>query len=138
MRARVPVPFGTSLKRLMPRSLLGRTLLIMLVPLVLVQVIALQLFYGDHLDTVSRRLSGAIASEIAYTLDLLREFQSPADREWVLDLARTQFTMDITLEPGARMETRKRVNVLGPMEGDLAAALTEKFQAPFTMDWTSD
>jgi two-component system osmolarity sensor histidine kinase EnvZ len=138
MRARVPVPFGTSLKRLMPRSLLGRTLLIMLVPLVLVQAIALQLFYGNHLDIVSRRLSGAIAGEIAYTVELLRQFQSPSDREWVLDLAREQFTLDINLEPGVRLEPQKRINVLGPMDDDLAAALTEKFQAPFTMDWTSD
>jgi two-component system, OmpR family, osmolarity sensor histidine kinase EnvZ len=138
MRARVPMPFGTSLKRMLPRSLLGRTLLIMLVPLVLVQAIALQLFYGNHLTIVSRRLSGAIAGEIAYTVELLHQFQSPADREWVLDLAREQFTLDINLEPGVRLEPQERVNVLGPMDDDLAAALTEKFQAPFTMDWTSD
>ena len=48
----------------MPRSLLGRTLLIMLMPLVLVQAVALQIFYGSHLDIVSRRLSGGVAGEI--------------------------------------------------------------------------
>jgi two-component system, OmpR family, osmolarity sensor histidine kinase EnvZ len=138
MRARVPLPFAAWIKRIMPRSLLGRTLLIMLVPLVLVQLIALQLFYGNHLDVVSRRLSSAIAGEIAYTVELLRQFQAPADREWVLQMAREQFTLDITLEPGARLEPQKRVNVLGPMDDDLAAVLTEKFKVPFTMDWTSD
>jgi two-component system osmolarity sensor histidine kinase EnvZ len=138
MRARVPFPFATSLKRLMPRSLLGRTLLIMLVPLVLVQAIALELFYGNHLEVVSRRLSSAIAGEIYYTVELLQQFQSPADREWVLGMARDQFSLGIRLEPGAVLETRKRVNVLGPMDDDLAAALTDKFKAPYTMDWTSD
>jgi two-component system, OmpR family, osmolarity sensor histidine kinase EnvZ len=138
MRARVPLPFASSLKRLMPRSLLGRTLLIMLVPLVLVQAIALQLFYGNHLEVVSRRLSSGIAGEIYYTVELLRQFHSPADREWVLAMAREQFTLGISLEPGAVLEPRKRVNVLGPMDDDLAAALTEKFNVPFTMDWTSD
>ncbi|HEX3574833.1 MAG TPA: ATP-binding protein [Rhodopila sp.] len=132
------MPFATGIKRMMPRSLLGRTLLIMLVPLVLVQGIALQIFYGSHLGIVSRRLSGAIAGEIYYTVELLRQFQSPADREWVLQMARDQFTLGITLEPGAVLEPRKRVNVLGPMDDDLAAALTEKFNTPFTMDWTSD
>jgi two-component system, OmpR family, osmolarity sensor histidine kinase EnvZ len=134
----MPLPFGNSIKRLLPRSLLGRTLLIMLVPLVVVQAIALQLFYGDHLEVVSRRLSSAIAGEIAYTVELLRQFHSPADREWVLEMARGQFTLGITLEPGAVLEPRKRVNILGPMDDDLAAALTEKFNVPFTMDWTSD
>ena len=68
MRARVPSPVVNPFKRLMPRSLFGRTLLIMLVPLVLVQAIALQLFYGNHLGIVSRRLSSAIAGEIYYTV----------------------------------------------------------------------
>src|ERR1700710_999831 len=112
MHARLP--FGQSIKRFMPRSLLGRTLLIMLVPLVLVQAIALQLFYGNHLEVVSRRLSSAIAGEIYYTAELLRQFQSPADREWVLEMARVQFTLGIRLEPGAVLEPPKRVNVLGP------------------------
>jgi two-component system, OmpR family, osmolarity sensor histidine kinase EnvZ len=138
MRARLRIPFGSSLKRLMPRSLLGRTLLIMLVPLVVVQAIALQLFYGNHLNIVSRRLSGGIAGEIAYTVELLHQFQAPADREWVLEMARRQFTLDIAMEPGAKLAPRRSVNVLGPMDDDLAAALAEKFHAPFTMDWTSD
>jgi two-component system, OmpR family, osmolarity sensor histidine kinase EnvZ len=138
MRARVSLPFGASVKRMMPRSLLGRTLLIMLVPLVLVQAIALQLFYGNHLNIVSRRLSSAIAGEIAYTVELLHQFQAPADREWVLQTAREEFTLDIALEPGAHLDPQKRVDLLGPMDDDLAAALTERFKAPFTMDWTSD
>jgi len=138
MHARIPIPFGSSLKRLMPRSLLGRTLLIMLVPLVLVQAIALQLFYGNHLGIVSRRLSGAIAGEIYYTVELLRQFQTPADREWVLQMARDQFTLGIKLEQGAVLADRAWHNVPGPMDDDLAAALTEKFNVPFTMDWTSD
>ena len=138
MRARIPIPFGHLMKRSMPRSLLGRTLLIMLVPLVMVQAIALQLFYGNHLNVVSRRLSSAIAGEIAYTVELLQQFHSPEDREWVLQMAREQFTLGIKLEPGAVVVRRKWVNILGPEDDDLAAALTEKFNAPFTMDWTSD
>ncbi|HEX4172273.1 MAG TPA: histidine kinase dimerization/phospho-acceptor domain-containing protein [Acetobacteraceae bacterium] len=122
----------------MPRGLLGRTLLIMLIPLIVVQAIALQLFYGNHLGVVSRRLSGAIAGEIAYTVELLHQFHSPADREWVLQLAREEFLLGISLEPGAVLTPSKRTNILGPMDDDLAAALTERFNVPFTMDWTSD
>ena len=142
MRAHVSIPYlGTLanwIKRFMPRSLLGRTLLIMLVPLVLVQAIALQLFYGNHLGVVSRRLSSAIAGEIYYTVELMRQYKSPRDREWLLQMAREQFTLGITMEPGAVLEPHVRPNVIGPMDDDLAAALTEKFKVPFDMDWTSD
>ena len=138
MRARIPLPFAAQLKHVMPRSLLGRTLLIMLVPLVLVQAIALQIFYGSHLNLVSRRLSGAIAGEISYTVDLMQRLKDPADREWAVQMARNEFVLDIKLLPGAKLEPQKRVNILGPEDDDLAAALTEKFRVPFTMDWMSD
>src|SRR5947209_17068310 len=103
MRIRLRLPYGHLIKRFMPRSLLGRTLLIMLVPLVLVQAIALQVFYGSHLDIVSRRLSGSIAGEIAYTVELMRQFPSPADREWILDMAKREFMLDMRLEPDAML-----------------------------------
>ena len=47
---------GRLARRVLPRSLLGRSLLMMLLPLMLLQAVALQLFYGSHLDVVSRRL----------------------------------------------------------------------------------
>ncbi len=56
-------------RRVLPRTLLGRSLLIVLVPLVLVQVVALQIFYGSHLDELSRRLAGAVAGEVAFMID---------------------------------------------------------------------
>jgi two-component system, OmpR family, osmolarity sensor histidine kinase EnvZ len=138
VRTRLRLPFGHTIKRFMPRSLLGRTLLIMLVPLVVVQGVALQLFYGNHLSVVSRRLSSAIAGEIAYTVLLTQKFNDPTDRDWALEMARRQFLLGIKLEPGAVLERHKWTNILGPMDDDLAAALREKFNVPFTMDWTSN
>ena len=52
------------LRRLVPRTLFGRTLLMLLLPLVIVEIVALQVFYGSHLNIVTRRLSAAIAGEI--------------------------------------------------------------------------
>lgn len=137
MRTRIRLPYGYAIKRFMPRGLLGRTLLIMLVPLVVVQGVALQLFYGSHLNLVSRRLSGAIAGEIYYTMQLTEKFPDPADREWALEMARRQFVLGIRMEPGAKLTTHKWTNIIGPMDDDLAQALREKFNVPFTMDWTS-
>jgi two-component system osmolarity sensor histidine kinase EnvZ len=138
MRARIRLPYGHAIKRFMPRTLLGRTLLIMLVPLVVVQAVALQLFYGSHLGLVSRRLSDSIAGEIAATMALMQQYPDPAERDWILDLARQQFLLGIRLEPGAHLSTRHWTNILGPMDDDLAQALRQKFNVPFTMDWTSN
>ena len=124
------------IRKVLPRSLLGRSLLMILLPLVLLQAVALQIFYGSHLDVVSRRLTGSVATELAYTLALLDRF--PDDRDWIVRMAHEQFDLVVRMEPGAILPNRKWVNVLGPMDDDLALALQDVVHLPFTMDWTSD
>ena len=41
-----------TLRALAPRGMLGRTLLIVLIPLVILQAVALWIFYGSHLDVI--------------------------------------------------------------------------------------
>jgi two-component system, OmpR family, osmolarity sensor histidine kinase EnvZ len=136
MRARIP---GRGLvKRMLPRSLLWRNLLMILIPLLALQAVALQMFYGSHLDLVSRRLSGGIAGEIEFTLELMQRFPGHENTLWILRTARDLFTLEMTLTPGATLSARPQINILGPMDDDLAAALEEKVRLPFTMDWTSD
>jgi two-component system, OmpR family, osmolarity sensor histidine kinase EnvZ len=136
MRARVP---GMRLlKRFMPKSLLGRSLLMILIPLVALQAVTFQIFYGTHLDIISRRLTAAIAGEIALTTRLMNRYPDDEDHEWILGRARDQLGLEISLEPGATLADAQRVNVLGPMDDDMESALNDASLGPFTMDWTSD
>lgn len=135
---RIPFPYERSIRRALPRSLLGRSLLIILIPLVLLQAVALQYYYGSHLNLVYRRLSGAVAGELAFTLQLLDRAETPRQRLWITDTARHEFDLRMRFEPGAQLGETARTNVLGPMDDDLQAALAEKLTDPFTMDWTYD
>ena len=85
-----------------------------------------------------RRLSGGVAGELAFTLQLLDQAQTPQQHRWVTDTARHEFDLRMRFEPGAQLAETARVNVLGPMDDDLQAALAEKLTDPFTMDWTYD
>ena len=125
-------------RKLLPRSLLGRSLLIILIPLVVVQAVALLIFYGSHLDLISRRLSGAVAGEIAQTIQLLQSRPDAAGQAWVLQSGLRDFDLHMRVQPGAHLVQGRRVNVLGPMDDDLAVALQERVGLPFAMDWTSD
>ncbi len=129
---------GRSIKRCMPRSLLGRSLLIMLLPLIVVQAVALQIFYGSHLDLISRRFTAAVAGEIAMTTDLLDRFPDPADRTWILQQAWTQLEIVMRLRPGALLPNLPSTNIIGPIDDDLATSLQQKVGRPFRMDWLSD
>ncbi len=125
-------------KRMLPRSLLGRSLLIILLPLVLLQAVAFTVFYGSYLDVTSRRLAFAIAGEVAQTIELMHRFPGDENRDWIIYSALQRLEVPMRFVPGETIEARPWINQLGPMDDDLAAALTEKLQRPFTMDWTSD
>ena len=134
----VHIPHGHLFKRILPRTLLWRSLLMILVPLIAVQAVALQIFYGNHLDAISRRFALAIAGEVAMTVDLLNRLPDAADRRWVLENAGRQLEMAIRAEPGAVLPAGRRTILIGPVDADLADALRTRVGRPFTVDWASD
>ena len=129
-------PFARPIKRLLPRGLFGRSLLIVLVPLVALQAVTFTYFYGGHLDLISRRLSSALAGEIAQTVELLRRY--PGKENETLRSAWQTFELPMQLIPNATLPEDRHVNQFGPMDDDLAAALQAKVGLPFVMDWSSD
>ena len=129
---------GALTRRVLPRSLLARSLLMILLPLLILEGVALQIFYGGHIDLVSRRMSGAVAGELAFTISMMERYPDLKDVDWILARARDAFGFDIALRPGAQLATTQSVNVLGPMDDDLKASLEETLHLPFFMDWTSD
>jgi two-component system osmolarity sensor histidine kinase EnvZ len=124
-----------------PRGLLGRTLLIVLVPLVILQGVALQLFYGNHLDVISRRLAAGLAGDVGMVVELLSRFPAAEDRAWIFREAAWRLDLAFALEPGGQLAlqgARPASLPLLPLEGDLADALTERVRLPFDSDWATD
>src|SRR5271170_4372626 len=105
---------NTFAKRVLPRSLLARSLLMILLPLLILEGVALQIFYGGHIDLVSRRMSGAVAGELAFTISMMQRYPDLEDVDWILARARDAFGFDIALRPGEQLATTQSVNVLGP------------------------
>ena len=131
-------PLNRMLRKFVPRSLLGRSLLIILVPLIAVQAVALQVFYGSHLDVFSRRLAAGVAGDIGFALDMMRRFPERAELAWIAQESWDRFEITLHFEPGATLPDAERENVFGPLDDDLAAALEERVRRPFTFDWNAD
>ncbi|WP_246285679.1 ATP-binding protein, partial [Nguyenibacter vanlangensis] len=125
-------------RRVLPRSLLGRSLLIVLIPLLVTQGISLELFYGNYLKVVSRRMSGSIAAEVALTVDLLNHYHTAGDRSWIMQRVRRRTQLDIGWQPGWRLTRIGSSHVLGPMDDDLAQALADSLGRPTYIDWIGD
>ncbi|MFT8712295.1 sensor histidine kinase [Komagataeibacter rhaeticus] len=122
-------------RRILPRSLLGRMLLIGFIPLLATQAISLELFYGHYLQVVSRRLSGDMATTISMTLDMLERYPAPADRQWILEDAGRRAGLVMTLHAGESLHRSGSNHVLGPIDEDLAHDLQAAVRWPTFVDW---
>ncbi len=57
---------------MLPRTMFGRSLLIVVVPLILVQAIATWIFYDRHWEAISWRLSTGVAGDIALMIEAIQ------------------------------------------------------------------
>ncbi|HUA78514.1 MAG TPA: histidine kinase dimerization/phospho-acceptor domain-containing protein, partial [Acetobacteraceae bacterium] len=109
-----------------------------LLPLVLLEAVTLQIFYGSHLNLISRRLTGAVAGEVALVARMFEYQKDPSDRAAVLRFARENLELAMNFESGAQLAPRPAPNVLGPIDNDLAGAMQQLVHRPFTMVWAAN
>ena len=124
---------GPGFKRLLPRTLFGRTLLIIVTPVVLAQIVATWIFYDRHWETVTRRLSFAVAGEVALVIDQLNRAANEAARSEILEAAARTTDLIVTLEPGARLPFDPQP-LSGLLKRTLGAALEEQVGRPFAIN----
>ena len=87
------------LKRLLPRSLFGRSLLIIVTPVVLLQIVATYVFYERHWDSVTRRLALGLAGDVAMLMQVLREVPKGPAQATILASAEKSMQMRIEYLP---------------------------------------
>lgn len=88
---------------ILPRSLYGRSLLIIIMPLILLQLVSAWIFYDRHWDTITRRLSASIVGDIAQVTELLGTNPSPETRHAVFDMASRNFGLQVEWKAGVRL-----------------------------------
>jgi two-component system, OmpR family, osmolarity sensor histidine kinase EnvZ len=93
---------GLTLRRFMPRGLLGRGVIIIVAPIVLLQAIIAYVFFERDLDTTTRRLARDVAADIAM-LVALEDNHGGVDREKLRALAARQLDYRIRFLPGQNL-----------------------------------
>jgi two-component system, OmpR family, osmolarity sensor histidine kinase EnvZ len=125
-------------KRVLPRSLFGRSLIIIILPLVLAQLLATWIFYDRHWATVERRLATSVAADIAFTLDARAYARTPAQVAALLDHAQATTELHYRFHPGASLPRRTLTSGGGWLEDALVGALDERVGRPFLLDLSSN
>ncbi len=127
----------TALKRVLPRSLFGRSVLIIVTPLVVLQAVALQMFYGTHWEVVSRRLAHAVAGDVSLAAAMIEQSKREEDRDWLVRQFLHRTDLALRFAEGETLPSFPRDVLEGPTEAELRAALAERLGLPFRIDWSS-
>lgn len=125
------IPGATSI---LPRSLFGRALLILLVPMVVLQLVVGLVFFQRHYLRVTDQMARGLALELRYALDLI---EGAADAEAAaveLSAVARPLRLSLQIEPGARAEASVRREVFDLTGRALAAALAEDLPGPLAID----
>lgn len=124
--------------RLLPRSLFGRSLLILALPLVLLQLIVAVIFFNRIWDNTSSRIASALAGEIVY----IKEQMAKAPN----DAARARIAEQASHSLGMTVEAHKGTSSIGEQGGDpfaryswfspgaiMKEELNRRLDSPFTL-----
>ena len=123
---------GQLIKTLLPRGLFGRSLMIIILPLVLVQVISTYVFFNSHMETVTRRMAGSLAGDIATMVALMGAY--PNDIDALCDLTLRSMDVDFDWFPGAILPNTPAEREEGFLSSALSQAMEERLQRPFRLD----
>ena len=136
-RAAKPLPNVVRPPRVVPRSLFSRTLLIVILPLVILQVVLTYVFYERHWDKVTRTLAFGVAGEVGLLVELLEAAPTPEAQAQVLDRARRHFQFAVSLEPNGNLDAAAQSSGLLPpprLDQKLQERFNEALDRPFVID----
>jgi two-component system osmolarity sensor histidine kinase EnvZ len=125
------------LKRLLPQSMFGRSLSLIVIPLVLVQIIAAYVFYARHWEAVSYRLSADVAGDIELVIDAIQKAPTPGERQAVFDKVARVVELIVTFRPGATLPEYPSVGG-STLESQMRKALAKRVGRPFALDAASN
>ena len=126
------VGIGARIKRFLPRTLEGRTFLILVVPVVIAQMITVYIFFERHFSTLSVELSRAVAGDVALLIEATE--RSPNRREQIYIGAAKTLDLSVEFEPDAQLSPNVEKHWNPLIEPILKTALEDRISPrPFTI-----
>jgi two-component system osmolarity sensor histidine kinase EnvZ len=124
------------LKRWMPTSLFGRSLLIIVLPVAIMQIAVTWAFYDAHWQTVTSRLSEDLAGDVSWLVEGYEADPTPANLTSLEDRAQRSLGLSIALQEGRQLPHSKRASLFGPVDWSIKRALEDQIDQPFWFDTT--
>ena len=88
---------------ILPKGLYWRTLLIIVAPAALLQLIITLVFLDDHWQATSKRMSQGVAADVALIIQLYERDPTQENFEALREYAMRPLRLEIDLQPGAQL-----------------------------------
>ena len=131
-----PKYWARRVKRSLPASLFGRAFLIIVLPVALMQAAVTWAFFDAHWQTVTSRLSTALAGDVAWVVQAYADDPTPANLTRVAERAQRSFSLSVALQPGRTIPTEPRDSLLPRFDRTVGEALDAALDRPFWYDTT--
>lgn len=131
-----PIHMQRLIKRSLPTSLFGRSLLIIVLPVALMQIAVTWIFFDAHWQTVTGRLSDGLAGEVAWAVESYEDAPNSETMATLADRAEKSLSLSIALQPGKELPASRRTNTFAVVDRSLERALSDRLDAPFWFDTT--
>jgi two-component system osmolarity sensor histidine kinase EnvZ len=124
------------IKRRLPTSLWGRSLLIIVLPVLIMQGAVTWAFFDAHWQAVTARLSEGLAGDVAWAAESYRDQPTPQNLTVIADRAERSMQLSIAFQDGAVLPKEQRRGALGVVDRTLEKALASRLDQPFWYDTT--
>ena len=130
------------LKRRLPTTLFGRSLLIIVLPVAIMQIAVTYVFFDAHWQTVTSRLSEGLAGDIAWAVESYKDEPTPEAFAKLSQRAEDSMSLSVALQPGRALPARRRdppvllEAFFAPIDRSLERALADRLDSPFWFDTT--
>ncbi|MBW8860283.1 MAG: ATP-binding protein [Caulobacter sp.] len=134
LRTRLFIP--RQIKRWLPTSLFGRSLLIIVLPVAVMQIAVTWAFFDAHWETVTSRLSEGLAGDVAWAVQTYKDDPSPAALDKMAERAEESMSLSIALQKGRKLPVGQRPSIFASLDRSLRDALADRLDDPFWFDTT--
>ncbi|CAN5277568.1 ATP-binding protein [soil metagenome] len=128
--------WGRFVKRRLPSSLWGRSLLIIVAPILIMQGAVTWAFFDAHWQKVTARLSEGLAGDVAWAAESYRDDPTPQSLAVITDRAERSMSLSVAFLDGDPLPTDRRRGPLGIVDRTLEKALDARLDQPFWFDTT--
>lgn len=118
----------------MPTGLFGRSLIIIVAPMILLQTVVAFVFMERHWQSVTDRLSAAVVRDIAGLVDVIETYPQDTDFDTIKRIARERFELQMSISPLEDLPAPRSKPFFSILDTALSEQITRQIGKPFWID----